>query len=305
MINIKEIEKLRTFSKDKRISIKEFYKSLNKLNKNLFEDEIIYFQKSDEKRKIKLPILGFKTKKSGKAIWIIAGVHGEEPAGPNALIKNISLLNNLAKSIPLVLIPLANPAGYWRDWRYPNQKRARMKWSAPSVGNMDHLVINDKTKKAFASKPLFDDSKYLGEYIIKNSKTRKPFLVLDLHEDESLRKLYLYSHVKNDISRKIGSEIVKILKKSGFEFYEDRKTTFDEEIKSGIVESETDGSLDDLLASKKIFTDGRISKGPSAKTVIVVETTTKGFPLKKRVHAHSLIIKQAEKFYKEILESKD
>jgi len=304
MINLKEIEKLKTFSKDKRISIKNFYKSLN-LNKNLFEEEIIYFQNSDEKRKIKLPILGFKTKKSGKAIWIIAGVHGEEPAGPNAIIKNISLLNSLAKKIPLIIIPLANPAGYWKDWRYPNQKRSRVKWFAPSVGGMDHLVINQKTKKAFSEKPIIEEAKYLGWYILKNSKTHKPFLVLDLHEDERLKKLYLYSHVKNQVSKKISLEVINILKKSGFKFYEDRKTTFDEKIKNGIVEPENDGSLDDLLASKKIIINGKIIKGPSAKTVIVVETTTKGFPIKKRVHAHSLIIKQAERFYLETIKSKD
>jgi hypothetical protein len=36
-------------------------------------------------KKIALPIIALRTPKKGKALWVISGIHGEEPAGPNAI----------------------------------------------------------------------------------------------------------------------------------------------------------------------------------------------------------------------------
>ena len=32
-----------------------------------------------------LPIIALRSPKAGPAVWILAGIHGEEPAGPNAV----------------------------------------------------------------------------------------------------------------------------------------------------------------------------------------------------------------------------
>ena len=52
----------------------------------------------ENKRKF-LPILAFRTRLKGDALWIISGIHGEEPAGVNAIAKNVRYLNKLAKRI--------------------------------------------------------------------------------------------------------------------------------------------------------------------------------------------------------------
>ena len=117
-----------TYKKDSRMPITEVYRKLSRLKDSLWIDEVICSQRVDlkeYKRKF-LPILGFRTRLKGDALWIISGIHGEEPAGVNAIAKNIKFLNKLAKKIPIVLIPLANPSGYRRDWRYPTLKRRNL-----------------------------------------------------------------------------------------------------------------------------------------------------------------------------------
>ena len=94
-----------TYKKDGRMPITEIYRKLSRLKESLWIDEVICSQRVDMKeykRKF-LPILGFRTRLKGDALWIIAGIHGEEPAGPNAIAKNIRFLNKLAKKIPIGL----------------------------------------------------------------------------------------------------------------------------------------------------------------------------------------------------------
>ena len=60
-----------------------------------------------------LAIRAWRTQARGEALWIIAGIHGEEPAGPNAIASNLTTLVQLAKDgVPMVVIPLANPKAY-------------------------------------------------------------------------------------------------------------------------------------------------------------------------------------------------
>ncbi len=68
------------------------------------------------------------------------------------------------------------------------------------------------------------------------------------------------------------------------------KTRFDEDIKGGIISGVQDGSVDELLSSKKIISDGNLIEGPYAKSVIVIETSSMNTPLSEMVKVYSKII---------------
>jgi len=290
-----------TYKKDGRMSIIEVYRRLSRLKESRWIKEILLSQRVDmkeNKRKF-LPILSFRTRLKGNALWIISGIHGEEPAGVNAIAKNIRYLNKLAKRIPIVLLPLCNPSGYRRDWRYPTiKRRTKMsKLDIPSVGSSEHVLIDEKTGKAQANNAINKESEEISSYIIQHSENYPPLLVLDFHEDESAKKQYIYSQGKLKVYDPIARKIVNILKKEGFRFYERGETAFNEKIIKGVVSDINDGSIDELLSSENIIINGQIKKGPDAKSVVVIETKTIDVPLKKRVKAHSAILKSLKGIY--------
>jgi len=280
---------IKTYSKDNRIRLDKIYSKLSKLNAKLWDKEIIFIEGDDN---YLLQVLGFKTKKKGKALYLIAGIHGEEPAGVNAIAKNVFFLNGLARKIPIVLIPLANPKGYRRNWRYPNQKNYSKNKQYFSVGDSEPFLIGRKKKK------ISNQAKLLNHFIIDSIKTHPPILSLNFHEDQSKTGAYIFSHGKLGSNDPIARKIVRILKKRGFKFYKKSKTRFNEPITEGVVANIPDNSIDELLSSKQIILNNRKIKGPSSKSVIVIETNTIGIPLKKRVEAHSKILKMSKRFFK-------
>jgi hypothetical protein len=290
-----------TYKKDGRMPITEVYKRLSRLKDSRWIKETLLCQRVDlkENKRKSLPILAFRTRLKGDALWIISGIHGEEPAGPNAIAKNVRYLNKLAKRIPIVLLPLCNPSGYRRDWRYPTLKR-RPKSNetiVPSVGASEQFLINEKTGKAQAKQAINKESEEISSYIIQHSEAYKPLLVLDFHEDESAKKQYIYSQGKLKNYDPIARKIVNILKKRDFKFYENGRTSFNEKIIKGVVSNIKDGSIDELLSAEKIIVNGQIKDGPDAKSVIVIETKTIDVPLDKRVKAHSYILKSSKNIY--------
>ena len=83
-----EVPKIHTFEKDNRMPIEKIYRNLSKIDGKSWKKEIITQQQIImNKKKYDFNILGLTTKKKGPALWIIAGIHGEEPAGPNAIAK--------------------------------------------------------------------------------------------------------------------------------------------------------------------------------------------------------------------------
>jgi hypothetical protein len=290
-----------TYKKDGRMPITEIYRRLSRLKESRWIKETLFCQRVDlkENKRKSLPILAFRTRIKGNALWIISGIHGEEPAGPNAIAKNIKYLNKLAKKIPIVLLPLCNPSGYRRDWRYPTLKRRpkSTKFPVPSVGASEHFLIDEKTGKAQAKEPINRESEEISSYIVQHSENYPPLLVLDFHEDESAKKQYIYSQGKLKVYDPIARKIVNILKKQGFKFYEKGFTSFNEKIIKGVVSDINDGSIDELLSSEKIIVNNQTRKGPDAKSVVVIETKTIDVPLKKRVKAHSYILKSSKGIY--------
>lgn len=290
-----------TYKKDGRMPIVEVYKKLSRIKDSRWIKETLCSQRVDlkENKRKSLPILAFRTRLKGDALWLIAGIHGEEPAGVNAIAKHVRYLNKLAKRIPIVLLPLCNPSGYRRDWRYPTAKRRLKidKLDIPSVGSSEHYLIDEKTEKAQAKQAVNRESEEISSYVVQHSENYPPLVVLDFHEDESAKKQYIYSQGKLKIYDPIARKIVNILKKEGFRFYERGETAFHEKIIKGVVADINDGSIDELLSADKIIVNGQIKKGPDAKSVVVIETKTIDVPLKKRVKAHSYILKSSKEIY--------
>src|SRR3989339_1600612 len=113
---------VKTFTEDGRAPIENLYAAyLKLLEPGHWEVEIIAEAATTWQGKpVDFPILAFKTKITGPALYILSGIHGEEPTGPNAIADSLDVLTEMGKNRPVVLIPLCNPLGYFRKWRYLN-----------------------------------------------------------------------------------------------------------------------------------------------------------------------------------------
>lgn len=279
------------YLEDGRKPIKEIYDSYKKLTN--FKKIKIYSQKFS---KYLLPIYGFKSKNKGKAIYLISGIHGEEPAGVNAISKNIKFINNLSKKISVVIFPLCNPKGYFLNWRYPTRKTMSKDSKLNlSVATAEHLLLNKN--KPRIKNPETPESNKICNSIIKISKEYPPLFMIDLHEDDCEKYSYIYSQGRLKEKDKIVKEISKILSKN-FKIKLNGKTALGEKIKNGVVFETEDGSIDELFATDKIIINNKIIKKNFAESVIVVETPSKKIPIQKRIKADTEIIKSIPKLIK-------
>lgn len=124
---------------------------------------------------------------SGPATWIISGIHGEEVAGPNAIAAAIDDIAKLGEHRPVVLIPLSNPHGYVRNWRYLNSPIWSHDIDAQSVGDSSHLLPDpensQQARAAVASSPEADA---ITRYILETMEGYPPLISIDLHEDDQI-----------------------------------------------------------------------------------------------------------------------
>ena len=281
---------MKTYDSDGRIPIgKLSINFLSLLNDGWEFEEIAVSEREENGEKLIYPIFSFRTKKQGDALYLLSGIHGEEPAGPNAIAKGLDYIKSLGMEMPIVLLPLCNPLGYAKNWRYPRVE----KWEAgkdDSVGDSDHLLFLKDSKNSRRTEPKNSECDALTKHILKLSEDYKPFLTIDLHEDDLLHEGgYIYINGEEGYESKVGRKIIELLsKKIPIKF--DGETGFKERIVGGIVANEKDGSIDELFSSKEIYVGGKITRGPSAKTSIVVETPAT-MPLERRVNAHLEVIK--------------
>jgi len=227
-------------------------------------------------------IKSWRTPHRGEALWILSGIHGEEPAGPNAIAANLASLTQLADAgVPIVVIPLGNPNAYRHNWRYPNTpERDWKKGGGYSVGDAEHLLPDlDAGSKPRAVKAPGPETAALTQYVLRLAEQYPPRLVLDLHEDElSTDGGYIYSQGRRADDNPVGAEIIRLLQATGIPLRQSGNTRFGEPIVQGVISRDDkggpirDGSIDELLAATAVFVDGRRVRGPSAHTVIVVET---------------------------------
>ncbi len=283
---------MQSYTNDSRLHLSELYKKLETLKESFHVEKIYVQQDRTIKGNVDLPVYAFTSKKKGPAVWIIAGIHGEEPAGPNALAQSIQEIVSLSEKTPLVILPMCNPAGYRKNWRYPYFKkkpRHIKEEDIPSVSSSEHYLLN-KRQRARRNAPVCPEAKAITSYALEKAKKYPPKLVIDLHEDESKRGTYIYAYSQKGHDDPIAQYIIKILRKHNVPLEKDKHTRFGEEIRNGIVMNAQDGSIDELMYSKKIIVNGKIKTGPSAPHVVVIETITVGIPLSKRVKIHSEII---------------
>ncbi len=294
---MKTIFELPTYNKDYRDDIFNIYDSYSALKENWIKTNLPIRTIKQNKEKYKYFIPTFRTKKKGPALWLIAGIHGEEPAGPNAVSQNIDFINKLGKETPIVLLPMCNPLGYLKNWRYPYAKNYTI-GDVKSVGDSEHylLDIKDSTKSRL-KKASCKEAKLLTNFVLQNTKDYPPILVLDLHEDKCIYDSYIYSQGFLGHQDPIARDIIKLLKKRKFKIKNSGFTRFKQKIINGIVTNVQDGSIDELLASNRIIINKKIIKGPGANSVVVVETNVTDTSLKKRVSAHTYVIENILYFY--------
>jgi hypothetical protein len=231
----------------------------------------------------------------GPALWILSGVHGEESAGPNAIAGSIDSLGILGKEIPLIVMPLLNPKGYSKDWRYLDNRRDSNK--GHSVSDSEHCLPDLKNKPRIES-PSSEASRLVTNFVLDMIINYPPVLTLNHHEDEALERSYVYSQGLKAADDKVAHRVIDILKESGIPLQKDGVTRFGELIKDGIVVNADgqvvrDGSIDELLGSAdSVIINGKIIQKPIAHTSLVIETPVINISLNKRIQAHSNILKQ-------------
>jgi len=253
-------------------------------------------------------IRAWRTAHRGEALWILAGLHGEEPAGPNAIAVHLPSIIELAESgVPIVVIPLGNPKAYRSNWRYPNTSERDWRKGGYSVGDAEYLLPDLTTgDRPRAARPPGPETKALTEFVLRLAETYPPRLVLDLHEDElSTDGGYIYSQGSQATDNPVGAEVIRLLRESGIPIRQSGRTRFDEPIVDGVISRDDrgqpirDGSIDELLAATEIFVDGRKTPGPAAATVIVVETPAfAGSQFELRVAAQSAVIQHVRELWR-------
>lgn len=239
-----------------------------------------------------LPIIALRSPKAGPAVWILSGIHGEEPAGPNAVAAAIEDLARLGDRRPVVLIPLCNPHGYARNWRYLNVPVYSDTLPGQSVGDSSHLLAdeNDPTRPraAAASSPEADA---LAHYILQTKDEYPPLYSIDLHEDDFISEGYVYSQGELGEHDPLAIEAVIVLRENNVPIKVDGQTRFGETIVGGIIGPVIDSSIDELMSAANIVVDGQTQTGPKARTVLVFETPAKALPFEQRTAAHYALVR--------------
>jgi hypothetical protein len=239
-----------------------------------------------------LPIIALRTPRPGPAIWILSGIHGEEPAGPNAVAAAIDDLAALAESVPVVLLPLCNPHGYARNWRYLNMPVYSATVEGQSVGDSSHLLPDPRdptrARAAAASSPEADA---LTRYVVQLAETYPPLVSIDLHEDDLIAEGYVYCQGEFGCDDRLAHHAVAVLRDNGIPIKLEGQTRFGEEIVGGIVVPVTDSSIDELIGTREILVDGRSHTKPAARTTLTFETPGKDATLARRVAAHLALLR--------------
>ena len=256
------------------------------------------------------------------SLWILGGVHGEEPAPCNAFAESIqTLIKHARHGIPIVLLPLLNPSGYHRNWRYQNERRDFH--LGQSVTDSEHLlpdIANPNMPRA--TKPSNDIAKAITSWVLQTSLTYIPDLVLDYHEDEFDVSDTSISGEKSDQSydtylyctgqsayTDIVEDIARMLNALGFPVLSEGTTRFNEPIRNGVVANAHDGSIDELFASSAYYEDGSLREKYPSPVVITVETSLRPYPdqstpLVRRVAAQKTIIASHEDLWRKLQKMK-
>ncbi|MBI3441691.1 MAG: hypothetical protein HY052_07850 [Proteobacteria bacterium] len=275
--------------------IEDLYRAFSVLEEaGWVREEIVVSKRERDGVPLEFPIVSFRTIGKGSAVWILSGIHGEEPAGPNALAEGVDYIKKLGQETSVVLIPMCNPLGYMSNWRYLNAKTWTEGCEVHSVGDSGHVLPDlNNPMVPRAPKALSPESGALVKHVLRLAKDYPPVMSIDLHEDDLINEGYVYSQGSRNT---IAMKIIDILAAKGVAIKMQGQTRFHERITNGIVSSTGDGSIDELLASERVIVGGKFVGGPHASVAIVVETPARAMSLAKRKDAHLEIIKNLNSF---------
>jgi len=229
---------------------------------------------------------------AGPAIWILAGVHGEEPAGPNAIAATIDDIAKLGAHRPVVLMPLLNPQGYARNWRYLNVPTYSPDVDGHSVGDSSHLLVSaDDAGKPRAPAPSSPEADAITAFVLRRQADYPTVISIDLHEDNLINEGYVYSQGVSGAKEELAITAVGVLRENGVPIKMSGRTRFDEPVEGGIIGPVTDGSIDELMSARRLVVGGATQSGPGATTVLVLETPAAALPLQKRIAAHAAVLR--------------
>jgi hypothetical protein len=240
-----------------------------------------------------LPIIALRSPTPGPAVWILAGIHGEEPAGPNAVAAAIEDLAKLGEERPVVLLPLLNPQGYARNWRYLNMEKYDEAVDGLSVGDSSHLLpAADQAVRARSPAASSAEADAITAWILARQAEYPVVISLDLHEDNLIDQGYVYSQGIAGDRDELALAAVALLREADVPIRMDGETRFGEPIRHGLIGPVTDSSIDELMSAREIIVGGERRPGPGARTVLVLETPAAALPLARRVDAHAALLRR-------------
>ena len=240
-----------------------------------------------------LPIIALRSPASGPAVWILSGIHGEEPAGPNAIAAAIDDIARLGERRPVVLLPLLNPQGYARNWRYLNVAAYSATIDGNSVGDSSHLLpMPADPRRPRSPAPSSPEADAITAYVLRRSADYPPLTSIDLHEDNLIDQGYVYSQGVDGAADALAIDAVNVLKEHGIPIKMDGETRFGEAIAGGIIGPVVDSSIDELMSIRTVVSGGCQRPGPVARTVLVFETPAAAIPLQRRIEAHAALIRR-------------
>lgn len=239
-----------------------------------------------------------------ETLWLIAGIHGEEVAPPNAFSEPevINMLGSLSETRSIICWPLMNPEGYLEGIRNVGGGR--------SVTNSERwLPKNRRLFSTPASQELvMDANEAVVNTVIDLLNSSPPNMVLDCHEDIFDRSFsthdpraiigsYVFASCVPNYRRnaqKISQEILNALRSTGLKIQTHGTTDIGETINNGVVWNVRDHSIDYLMTNGYyINNSGKLIHIPRAKAGFVVETVVPhghDIPLVQRVEGHKQVL---------------
>ena len=188
------------------------------------------------------------------------------------------------------MIPLANPHGYVRNWRYLNLPAWSPDADAQSVGDSSHALIGANTGSARVDAASSAEADALVRYVLRMTGVYPPVISLDLHEDSLIDEGYVYSQGALGVRDPLAVMAVETLIAHGIVLKTGGTTRFDETVTNGLIGPVTDSSIDELMSAKEVIVDGSRQAGPAARTVLVFETPAAAVTIGARVDAHAALL---------------
>ena len=277
---------------DGRAPIEALYQSYLSLLEQGWQLDVVS-QSQPAGREYALPVIALRTPHAGDAVWVLSGIHGEEPAGPNAIAASIGEIAALGEQRAVVLLPLNNPHGYANNWRYLNMATYSEAIEGQSVGDSSHLLADpDNPSLARAPAASSPEADAITAYILRQAATYPPAISIDLHEDNLISEGYVYSQGELGAADPLALAAVRVLEETGIPLKMSGETRFGEPISRGIIGPVVDGSIDELMSAETIIAGGGPGPGPQAGTVLVFETPADRVSLQRRIDAHAALLRK-------------